>query len=203
MLALRPALWGRACILGLAFRTQAQLLALTFVNLLTPSGWQALIADLSEGVGTLTCEGESIGLAGLLGPRLLTGLPVTLVRYPLAAVLKAPVLLLPLAGLLAFSFGGYDAAVAEPVSDAEVLQAFALSVLETLVLGRVLLVGLLEVGSSAPARARCQLGPCAVARSPARGPLAVCRCAPRAFTASRRRAGAQLRAGAQHPQGAL
>ena len=105
-------------------RGVVQLLALTFVNLLTPSGWQALIADFSEGVGTLTCEGESIGLGGLLSPRLLTGLPVTLVRYPLAAVLKAPVLLLPLAGLFAFSFGGYGTTT-EPISDAELLPAFA------------------------------------------------------------------------------
>jgi len=135
-------------------RRIVQLFALTLVQLLTPAGWQAIYADLREGAGTLTCEDESVGVGALLDPQLIAALPVTLVRYPLAAVVKSPLLALPLALLLLplITQDASSAASVEPVTLAELGSALAFAALETLVLGRVFLVALLEERNYALAR---------------------------------------------------
>lgn len=128
-----------------------QLFAQTLVQLLTPAGWQAIAADLAEGAAVLSCEGESVGVGRLLfDPALLAAFPITLVRYPLAAVIKSPLLLLPLVGLaLALTT---DEPSPDPVTLTELLSSFGFVLLETVVLGRVFLVGLLEERNFALAR---------------------------------------------------
>lgn len=134
-------------------RRVGQLLALTLVQLLTPAGWQAIYADLREGSTALSCEGEATGVGALLDPALLAGLPVTLVRYPLAAALKSPLLLLPLAAAAALLVqDGSGGAGVEPVTLAELGSAVAFAALETLVVGRCFLVALLEERNYALAR---------------------------------------------------
>ena len=158
-------------------RRITQLLALTLVQLLTPAGWQAIYADVSrraraptarsivllpfafcaahggpsrqmrEGLTTVSCEGEAIGPAALLDPALLLATPITAIRYPLAAIVKSPWLLLPLLGgfgLVAQDFAAAADPAAPPVSLEELGGAIAFAMLETLVVGRVFLVGLLE-----------------------------------------------------------
>eukprot|EP00908_Phaeocystis_cordata_P007089 Transcript_17734.p1 GENE.Transcript_17734~~Transcript_17734.p1 ORF type:complete len:289 (-),score=103.29 Transcript_17734:26-892(-) len=136
-------------------RRITQLLALTLVQLLTPAGWQAIYADMREGFTTISCEGEAIGPAALLDPALLLATPITAIRYPLAAIVKSPWLLLPLLGgfgLVAQDFAAAADPAAPPVSLEELGGAIAFAMLETLVVGRVFLVGLLEERNFALAR---------------------------------------------------
>ena len=110
---------------------------------------------MREGLTTVSCEGEAIGPAALLDPALLLATPVTAIRYPLAAIVKSPWLLLPLLGgfgLVAQDFAAAADPAAPPVSLEELGGAIAFAMLETLVVGRVFLVGLLEERNFALAR---------------------------------------------------
>lgn len=118
----------------------AQLFALTLVDALTPwnGGWSRIIDDCS-------CAWEQVGGDGLkadayLDPRLLLGAPLSIVRYPLALGLKSPVLAV-LVGVTYLVF------TREPADDETIVGlagALGFALAETIVLTRVLLVGLLE-----------------------------------------------------------
>ena len=120
------------------------LFAQTLVQLLTPRGWQLIAEDFANGIAQLRNPG-GLPPTALLAPDLLLGLPVTVVRYPLSLGVKSPLLGLLVAALL---FGGLfmDASGAgyEEESLAELGRALSFALFETLVIGRVFLVGLLE-----------------------------------------------------------
>jgi len=118
----------------------SQLFALTLVELLTPwkGGWNRIYDDFKSAFEQVS--GEGLGPDALLDPRLLLGMPLSLVRYPLSLGLKSPVLL-ALIGCI-FLIAGQDFAAEDTIE--ELIGALAFSVVETIVLGRVLLVGLLE-----------------------------------------------------------
>ena len=71
----------------------AQLFALTLVELVTPwqGGWNRIYDDFKSALEQV--GGEGLGPDALLDPRLLLGIPLSLVRYPLSLGLKSPVLL--------------------------------------------------------------------------------------------------------------
>ena len=71
-------------------------------------------------------------------------------RYPLAALVKSPLLLLPLAGAAVLL--AQDVSNPEPLTLAELGSALGFAALETLVVGRIFLVGLLEERNFAPTR---------------------------------------------------
>ena len=146
-------------------RRIAQLFALTFAQLLTPwaGGWSRIYDDIREAVEQTLDGGdeESVGPDALLDPRLVVGAPLSLLRYPLSLAVKAPLVGLVVLGVLFGPFflaandyyasvTGVDYLVGTPFAaqgDAtlgEVLGALGFSFLEFVVLGRVLLVGLLE-----------------------------------------------------------
>ena len=118
----------------------AQLAALTVVELLTPwnGGWNRIYEDLRAALEET--GGEGLAPDALLDFKLLLGLPISFVRYPLSLGLKSPVLGALLACL--YVLGTQDLEGEETVTS--VLGALAFFVVETTVFARVLLVGLLE-----------------------------------------------------------
>ena len=126
-------------------RRVVQMSALTFVELLTPwdGGWNRIYADFRQALQQVGGGGGdgSLGAGAFLDPRLLVGFPLSLVRYPLSIGLKSP-LLLGLIGLAIFGTYTLDMATEETVG--ELVGALAFSVVETIFLGRLLLVVLLE-----------------------------------------------------------
>lgn len=140
--------YGRPVELGdqtleTTFLRLGQLLALTLVQLLTPSGWQRIAEDFALGKEQLSCPGESVGSAAILP--LLPFAPVSLVRYPLAAVVKSPSLL-PILVLIGWYLGtqGDEALADAQGSILELLGSVAVAAVETIVFGRMFLIGLLE-----------------------------------------------------------
>uniref|UniRef100_A0A7S0PYG3 TraB domain-containing protein n=1 Tax=Coccolithus braarudii TaxID=221442 RepID=A0A7S0PYG3_9EUKA len=129
-------------------RRVVQMAALTFVELLTPwnGGWSRIGEDLAialrqVGGGDDGTDGASLGVNAFLDPRILAGLPLSLIRYPLSIGLKSPALLSAIA--LAF-YGTYMLDMATEDSLGEFAGAAAFAVVETIFLGRLLLVVLLE-----------------------------------------------------------
>ena len=124
-------------------RRIVQALALTLVELLTPfnGGWERLADDCRQALQQVNCD-EGLRPRALLDPRLLIGAPVSLVRYPLSLGLRSPLL------LFLVVFGTSLVSGSAPDPDADSLAALAASLgftlLETVVLARVLLVVLLE-----------------------------------------------------------
>jgi len=121
----------------------SQLFALTLVELLTPwnGGWSRIYDDLRTALAEVVGGDEGLQPDAILDGRLLLNAPLSLVRYPLAIVVKSPLFGLLLATLV-------YATTLEPAVGEEtyvsVAGALGFSFLETIVLGRVLLVGLLE-----------------------------------------------------------
>lgn len=146
----------------------AQLFALTLVELLTPwkGGWNRIYDDFKsafEQVG-----GEGLGTDAYLDARLMLGIPLSLVRYPLSIGIKSP-LILALIGCI-FLVANQELAAEDTIETVSLARAcirpsvriltwfphtrllsllqlagaLAFSAVETIVLGRVLLVGLLE-----------------------------------------------------------
>ena len=133
-------------------RRVSQLLALTLVELFTPfaGGWKNIYDDFAsalqqvrggEAGATLLTSEAALGVNALLDPRLVVGAPLSLIRYPLSLGLKAPIVL-GVVGLLIF--GSYSLDMATEDTPAEFIGATLFAILETVFLGRVLLVGLLE-----------------------------------------------------------
>lgn len=118
----------------------AQLFALTFVELLTPwaGGWNRIYEDFQNAFAQV--GGEGLKADALLDPRLVVGFPVSLVRYPLSLGLKSPAF----GALLACIFFLVNQDVPADDSLEDLFGALAFTAVETIVLGRVLLVGLLE-----------------------------------------------------------
>lgn len=123
-----------------------QILRLTLAELCSPwnGGWGRIGADLGLGFAQVNSAG-GLGLSSILDPRLLVGFPISLVRYPLAIGIKSPLFLALVASLYVLVTGGDEP---PPEGDVETLidlaETLAFVALETAVLGRVLLVGLLE-----------------------------------------------------------
>eukprot|EP00966_Prymnesium_polylepis_P280420 6479282-Prymnesium_polylepis.2 len=127
-------------------RRASQLLALTCAQLLTPwaGGWASIGDDFRQAFAQVVTAKDGLKPTALLNGPLLLSAPVSLLRYPLAIVLKQPLALAPL-GLAGWLLGQPVVLPPEGADlSGELLQSAAILVLETLVLGRLLLVGLLE-----------------------------------------------------------
>lgn len=139
-------------------RRLGSLLSLTLVQLLTPwkGGWTAIADDFSAGLSELSAP-DGIGVTDLLRADVLLSSPIALVRYPVAILARYPLLLGFFVGASAVSgylgSGADGAAVDEATRLAmlddgeylrEVAAAIGFAILETVVLGRVMLVGLIE-----------------------------------------------------------
>jgi pheromone shutdown protein TraB len=132
--------------ISLVGKRVAQIFAGTAVDLLTPwsGGWNRIYEDFAGAFAQVSGgdggDGERVGAYALLEPRLLLGAPVSLVRYPLSLGFKSPALglVLVLIGLIASQDPTYEDTLADLVG------AAIFATLETIVLGRILLVGLLE-----------------------------------------------------------
>ena len=135
----------------------SQLAALTLVELLTPwnGGWSRIAEDLQAGFAQLTVGEDvaGIGPSALLNPWLVAGLPLSFIRYPLSIGLKSPQVLLALLALLSLPFAADQALNTDPllleeITDAEaakeLLGSVAFAFVETVVIGRVFLIALLE-----------------------------------------------------------
>ena len=122
-------------------RRVSQTFALTLAELFT-FRWDKILADLGTALEHVRGAEASQTLAplALLDPPLLLGAPLSLLRYPLSLGLKSTVLLAIVGVLLAASSG--DAGTEETLLELAGSVAFAF--FETIVLGRVLLVALLE-----------------------------------------------------------
>ena len=144
-------------------RRITQLFALTLVELFTPwaGGWNRIGSDLQQAFGQALSWGEEgeIGLPfkALVDPRLALGAPLSFARYPISVSVRSPLFGLLLLAvfsapwvLAAFDYidyvemGGEYVAGRPEASLGELIGSIAFSILETVVLGRVLLVGLLE-----------------------------------------------------------
>jgi len=128
-------------------RRIAQLGGATLVEALTPfaGGWGRIQRDLVAGWAQLDSP-DGVSVSTLLEPRLLLATPLALFRYPASIAFKSPALFSVLVGLGALTAGGSDTPLAtDPAGlSLDLLQAAAFALLETLFLGRVFLVGLLE-----------------------------------------------------------
>jgi len=118
-----------------------QTFALSLAELFT-FRWTKIGRDLSAAFKHVQGKEATSTLApyALLDPRLLLGAPLSFVRYPLSIGLKSP-LLLGIIGLL-FAASSQDLGMEDTYVEAAAALGFA--VFETVVLGRVLLVALLE-----------------------------------------------------------
>ena len=126
-------------------RRASQLLALTFAQLATPwaGGWTAIGEDL-ELAYSQVWSADGLRASAFFNAPLLLSAPVSLVRYPLAIALKSPLLLVPLALLVLALSQPVDVPAESADLSVELLRALGVLGLETLVFGRLLLVGLLE-----------------------------------------------------------
>ena len=134
-------------------RRIVQVTAQTLVELATPwrGGWNRIGDDFAQAFSQLAAgDGNCLGPDALLDPRLLLGIPLSFARYPLSIGVKSPVVLAVLALALGLPLldadGGLaaDAVLDDATAIRELLGALAFALLETVVLGRVLLVALLE-----------------------------------------------------------
>ena len=122
-------------------RRVVQIVALTLAELFT-FRWDRIGSDLSTALEHVKGESalKTLAPTALLDPRLLLGAPLSFVRYPLSLGLKSP-LLLGILGLIVLAanqdFGAEDTVL-------ELAGSLAFAAFETIVLGRVLLVALLE-----------------------------------------------------------
>ena len=122
-------------------RRVVQIVALTLAELVT-FRWDRIGSDLSMALEHVKGEAalKTLAPTALLDPRLLLGAPLSFVRYPLSLGLKSP-LLLGILSLIVLAanqdFGAEDTAL-------ELAGSLAFAAFETIVLGRVLLVALLE-----------------------------------------------------------
>ncbi|KAL1523234.1 hypothetical protein AB1Y20_018185 [Prymnesium parvum] len=127
-------------------RRATQILALTLAQLATPwaGGWSSIGEDLAVSLEHVKGDDGRMRPGALFNLPLLVNAPVSLFRYPLAIVLKQPLAMLPLA-LIAVLLSLPPEVPAQDVNVlTEVLGASAILALETVILGRLLLVGLLE-----------------------------------------------------------
>ena len=144
-------------------RRLAQLFALTLVELCTPwnGGWSRIYDDLSQAVAQALQGEDSLGADAFFEPQLALGFPVSLVRYPLSVFVKSPLIgsIVALVALGPWLFAindyvtltsGYDFIAGStyvPAADVtlqELAASASFAAVETVVFGRVLLVGLLE-----------------------------------------------------------
>lgn len=111
--------------------------------------WKNIIDDVMEGYNqAVATEGEGyLGLSDFFDPKLLAGTPGSLIRYPLAIILKSPVVGIVLVGLFASSMAGagdnsfyFDTPLGRAV---ELGESVILSMVEFAILGRTFLVALL------------------------------------------------------------
>jgi hypothetical protein len=112
-------------------------------------GWDRIGDDLRAGAAQLDAPpGHGVSLATLFQPNLLLGFPVALFRYPASIAVKSPVTFALLLALLALGLPSpADPAAADAAASGlylDLFQALGLAGLETLFLGRVFLVALLE-----------------------------------------------------------
>ena len=125
----------------------------SIVDLLTPwkGGWKSLYEDIKlASSSTLPSGSAFLGPSDFLNIRLLATTPISLLRYPLSFIVKAPVFGIPIVmGLLVSIFNDYsgDVSLLEPtVIDRiqEILTSVLIFGLETSVFARVFLISLLS-----------------------------------------------------------
>eukprot|EP00967_Tisochrysis_lutea_P131072 scaffold227450_cov30-Tisochrysis_lutea.AAC.1 len=126
-------------------RRMAQLTGATMVEVLTPFSGD----DLRAGVGQLAApRSNGVSLLTLLQPELLLGTPIALFRYPTSIAIKSPAIFALLVAVIALGLAyPADPSLVDGAGDEiylELVEALAFAVLETIFLGRVFLVGLLE-----------------------------------------------------------
>merc|ERR1711920_1105654 len=66
-------------------RRVAQLTVQSLRELASPAGWRAIASDLSSAAAQLRAGQEGIPLLAYLGPQLIAGAPLALIRYPIAS----------------------------------------------------------------------------------------------------------------------
>jgi hypothetical protein len=124
-----------------------QIFGATLAELCTPwdGGWSRILEDLTLGCGQVLSSG-GLGLSSILDPRLLLGFPVSLGRYPLSIGIKSPLVGAAAVALLFLVSQGEE--TPPPATELEQLldiaESLAFVALESIILGRVLLVALLE-----------------------------------------------------------
>lgn len=127
----------------------------TLVDMLTPAGWRRITNDIRRGAKLAfdTSDlADFLSPSDFLNPSILLGFLVSLVRYPIAAALKAPLPFAVIATGLASLSSALDSALAESSLDASLTSGeliltsaiTAFDVLLPVVFSRLLLVGFLE-----------------------------------------------------------
>jgi pheromone shutdown protein TraB len=111
--------------------------------------WSDIIDDLrlgySQAVGITGDDAEFLGLRDFLDPKLMLATPVSLVRYPLALLIKSPIVGLALAGLFtaaSLSTGSDDPSSYHTLAEAS--ESIFLTLLEVAILSRTFLIALLQ-----------------------------------------------------------
>lgn len=112
-------------------------------------GWERIGDDLRAGAAQLDAPpGHGVSVATLLHPNLLLGTPLALFRYPASIAVKSPAFFALLLASLALGLSGPpDPAAADAAAGGlylDLFQALGFAGLETIFLGRVFLVALLE-----------------------------------------------------------
>jgi len=126
----------------------------TLKDFLSPSGWKSYVEEVRAAVDSELAPLPGVGIAHpgeLFDAKLLLNLPVSLVRYPLAWLLKSPKLIVP---LVSFFYGiSILPTAVESIQDAETMSMaedfvtdlfLVLDILQITILTRCFLVALLR-----------------------------------------------------------